>query len=160
VAAPVCDAAGNCTAQDIVWSFETTAAAGGGSGDTSVPLGFAANGGGADTTPPQVIAVDPPDGATNVGKSANVVVTFSEPVMNVDTTSFTLHEDGGGGACATQGALVSSNVSGNGAGDVWTLDPNANLGRTVTYCVTVTTAVADLAGNALPQPFTSRFTSR
>lgn len=160
LAAPVCDAAGNCTAQDFVWSFETTATAGGGSGDTSVPLGFAANGGGADTTPPQVIAVDPPDGATNVGKSANVVVTFSEPVMNVDTTSFTLHEDGGGGACATLGALVSSNVSGNGAGDVWTLDPNANLGRTVTYCVTVTTAVADLAGNALPQPFTSRFTSR
>lgn len=162
VAAPVCDAAGNCTAQDVVWSFEITATSGAGTGDTSVLLGFPANGGGmgGDTTPPTVTAVDPPDGAVDVNKTANVVVTFSEPVMNVDSTSFTLHEDGGNGDCSTLGALLGATVSGNGTGDVWTLDPNANFSKATLYCVTVTTAVTDLAGNALAQDFTSSFTSR
>ena len=160
VAAPVCDAAGNCTAQDTVWSFETTTTAGGGSGDTSVPLGFPANGGGTDTTPPQVTAVDPPDGAVKQSKTTNVVATFSEPVSGVDTTSFTLNVDGGAGDCSTLGALVTASVSGNGAGDVWTLDPASNLDRATVYCVTVTTSVTDLAGNPLPAPFHSRFTTR
>jgi len=160
VAAPVCDAAGNCTSQDVVWSFDTTDTTGGGSGDTSVPLGFPANGGGADTTPPQVTAVSPLDGAVDVGKNVNVVVTFSEPVSGVDSTSFTLHQDGGAGDCSTLGALLSATVSGNGAGDVWTLDPASNLDRATVHCVTVTTAVADLAGNPLPADFHSRFTTR
>lgn len=160
VAAPVCDAAGNCTAQDVVWSFETAHDPTAATGDTTIPLGFPGGGGGADTTPPTVTNVSPADGAVDVGKNVDVVVTFSEPVMNVDSTSFTLHEDGGNGDCSTLGAQITGTITGNGNGDEWTLDPASNLNRATLHCVTVTTAVTDLAGNPLAQDFTSSFTTR
>jgi len=159
VAAPVCDAAGNCTTQDVVWTFTVTGTTGGGSGDTTIPLGFTAGGGG-DTTPPTVLTVSPANGATNVNFKTNVVVTFSEPVMNVGASSFLLYEDGGNGNCSTYGAAVGASISGNGAGDQWTLDPSGNLAKAMLHCVRVTTAVQDLAGNALAADFTSSFTTR
>jgi hypothetical protein len=161
VAAPVCDLNNNCTSQDIVWSF-TVARTGEGTGDTSIPLGFAANGGGpgGDTTPPTVLSVAPSDGAIDVGRNTDVVVTFSEAVMGVDAASFLLNADGGNGDCSTLGASVPGTITSNPGADVWSFDPDGNLDRGVTYCVTVTTAVQDLAGNALAQPFTSRFTTR
>lgn len=57
-AALVCDTAGNCVAQDIVWSFTTNSA--GGSGNTQNPVGFGpgcGDGGGID--PAQGLAVPP-----------------------------------------------------------------------------------------------------
>jgi hypothetical protein len=45
VSAPICDVYNNCWTQDVTWSFTTTSA--GGTGDTSVPLGFGGGG-----TPP------------------------------------------------------------------------------------------------------------
>jgi len=160
--APICDLNGNCLTQDVVWSFDTTDTEGAGVGDTSVFLGFPANGGGpgGDTTPPVVSQVDPLNGAINVGRNVNVVVTFSEPVMNVGSTSFLLNQDGGNGDCSLLGAAAPGTITGNPAGDVWTLDPNGNLDRGVLHCVTVTTAVQDLAGNALAADFTSSFTTR
>jgi hypothetical protein len=79
--------------------------------------------------------------------------------MSVDG-NFLLNADGGNGDCSTLGASVAGTVTGNGAGDVWTFDPNGNLDRGVTYCVTVTTGVQDLAGNHLAADFTSSFTTR
>ena len=38
----LCGATGNCTTKDTVWSFQVSAEAGQGSGDTSVPMGFRA----------------------------------------------------------------------------------------------------------------------
>ena len=38
----ICDAAGRCTATDIVWSFRISPEGAPGSGDTGVPTGFAA----------------------------------------------------------------------------------------------------------------------
>jgi Bacterial Ig-like domain len=47
---------------------------------TSVSVGV-----GADTTPPTIISIDPPDGATGVKSDANIVITFSEKMDQVAT---------------------------------------------------------------------------
>ncbi|HMC61274.1 MAG TPA: Ig-like domain-containing protein, partial [Candidatus Solibacter sp.] len=36
----LCGVSGNCTAQDVVWSFQVSLESGQGTGDTSVPMGF------------------------------------------------------------------------------------------------------------------------
>ncbi|HSR68637.1 MAG TPA: Ig-like domain-containing protein [Acidobacteriota bacterium] len=166
IAAGICDYNNNCTTQDIVWTFTTARTAEEGVGDTSVPLGFPANGGGpgGDTEGPTVVTVNPADGQNNVDVNSNVVVTFSEAVMNVTASTFLLNQDGGAGNCSTLGASVAGTITGNAGDDVWTFDPNAPLqnNRTV-YCVTVTTGVTDLAGNPLndgANDFTSSFRTK
>jgi len=42
VAAGVCGYAGNCTTKDLIWRFTVTSQRGGGAGDTTIPMGFAA----------------------------------------------------------------------------------------------------------------------
>lgn len=154
VSAPVCDASGNCTSQDIAWSFTTTRTAG--SGDTSVPLGFPANGDGDPA--PTVTSVNPPDGSTNVALTANVLVTFSEAVTGVTTSTFLLNQAGGSGKdCTVLGAAVSGTITGSGDERTWTFDPTPTLGTRTLYCVTVTTGVTDLGGQSLASPFTSSF---
>jgi len=164
VVAPICDFNGNCTSQDVIWSFTTARKADLGTGDTTVPIGFTASGQPPGGNGPTVTAVDPPDGQNNVDVTANVVVTFSEPVMNVTASTFLLHQDGGNDDCSTLGASVAGTISSNGAGDVWTFDPTASLqnNRTV-YCVTVTTGVTDLGGDPLNDgnaDFTSSFRTK
>ena len=158
LAAPICDSAGNCLTQDVVWSFETTSTAGQGTGDTSVPLGFGAGcGGGGGDPAPFVTAVDPPDGANQVARNTNVVVTFSEPVTGVDGPGgFTLNEAGGNGKnCNQLGASVAGTFVDGGA--VWTFDPANTLLARVLYCVNVGTGVIDSAAQPLDPPFASQF---
>lgn len=160
VAAPICDAAGNCIAQDIVWSFDTTTTAGQGSGDTAAPLGFGAGcGGGGGDPAPFVTAIDPPDGAANVLRNANVVVTFSEPVTGfAGPGGFTLNEAGGNGKnCNQLGALVPGVSTPNGTGDVWTFNPDNTLLARVLYCVNIGTGVVDSALQPLDPTFSSQF---
>ncbi|HEX6903523.1 MAG TPA: Ig-like domain-containing protein [Thermoanaerobaculia bacterium] len=157
VAAGICDRANNCTAQPISWSFTTTRTAGGGTGNTSVPLGFPANGGGGNPAP-TVTAVSPVNGATNVAATANVVVTFSEAVTNVNATTFLLNQAGGTGKnCNTLGASIAGTITANGTGTVWTFDPSPTLNAKTLYCVRVTTGVQDLTGQALASAFNSSF---
>jgi hypothetical protein len=156
VAAGICDYANNCTTQPITWSFTTTRTTG--TGNTSVPLGFPANGGGGGNPAPTVTAVDPADGATNVLTTANVVVTFSEPVTNVNVTTFLLNQAGGNGkSCNTLGASIAGTITANGTGDVWTFDPSPTLLTKTLYCVRVTTGVQDLTGQPLQSAFSSSF---
>lgn len=158
VAAGVCDQANNCTTQPVTWSFTITRTAGGGTGDTSVPLGFPANGGGGGDPAPTVTAVNPANGATNAATTANVVVTFSEPVTQVNATTFLLNQAGGNGKnCNTLGSSIAGTITANGTGDVWTFDPSPTLNAKTLYCVRVTTGVQDLAGQALAAPFNSSF---
>jgi hypothetical protein len=161
VSAPICDTNNNCLAQDVTWSFQITRTAGAGTGDSSVPLGFPANGGGGGDPAPTVTAVDPPNGSTTALTTTNVVVTFSEPVTNVNGATFLLNQAGGNGKnCNTLGTAITGSIGSNGDGSVWTLDPAATLGTKTLYCVTVTTGVEDLAGQPLAATFTSRFTVR
>jgi hypothetical protein len=154
LAAPICDFQGNCTSQDIVWSFTVTQTAGGGAGNTSVPLGFPPSGGG--NPAPTVTAVNPPNGAQSVSRTTNVTVTFSESVTNVNGATFLLNQAGGNGKnCNTLGTAIAGTISGGPT--VWTFDPSATLGARILYCVTVTTGVQDLSGQPMAAPFTSQF---
>jgi len=158
VAAPVCDYNNNCITQPIAWSFTVTRTAGAGTGNTSVPLGFPANGGGGGNPAPTVTAVNPANGATNVATTANVAVTFSEPVTNVNVTTFLLNQAGGTGKnCNTLGASIAGTITSNVGGDVWTFDPSPTLSTRTLYCVRVTTGVRDLTSQALQAAFASSF---
>lgn len=98
----------------------------------------------ADNTGPTVTTVDPDDGATGVGVTASVTVTFSEQVdpATVHDVSFTV-DDG------------VSDVSGDitVAADRFsaTFVPDPALANGTMYTVTVTSSVTDIAGNNLDQ---------
>lgn len=158
VTAPICDTAGNCITQDIVWSFETTSTSGAGLGDTSSPIDFGAGcGGGGGDPAPFVQAIAPPDGANNIALNANVVVTFSEVVTGVDgPNGFALFEAGGNGkSCGTLGTQVSGAFTDGGA--TWTFDPAVDFATRTLYCVTIGPGVVDSALQALDPTFASSF---
>lgn len=103
-----------------------------------------------DTIPPSVTAVSPTDGATGVSTTTSeVVVTFSKSIAcaTVTSISFTLMGPGGsvGGTMSCFGNTAT------------VLDPT--LAVQTAYTVTVTTAITDLTGHALANPFTSSFTT-
>src|SRR5439155_10310056 len=101
-----------------------------------------------DTTAPEVVAVSPPNGATNVPVSSPVVVRLSEPLnpLTVNATTVTLRSGSG---------LVPATLSLSDANQVVTLDPTEDLAISNTYTLRLD-GVTDVAGNALP-PFTSGF---
>jgi len=88
-----------------------------------------------DATSPQVLAVNPANGAMGVEVTAPVVITFSEPI-STSTFAYSVTPDPGGWAEAW-----------SGGGTVVTLDHTA-FGEETAYTVTVT-AAGDLAGNPL-----------
>ena len=102
-----------------------------------------------DTMAPTVMTRTPAPNATMVATSTTIVATFDEPVMGVTTTSFTVND----GAAVT-GTLASSN-----GGRTWTFTPSAPLANSATVTATLTTAITDLAGNALASPVMWTFTT-
>ncbi len=87
---------------------------------------------GADTTAPTITARTPAPGATLVGSSANIDVTFSETVTGVDASDFVLTGTGAAGAVVATPVNISGStwrfaVTGlaNGAVNV-ALAPDAN----------------------------------
>jgi methionine-rich copper-binding protein CopC len=98
-----------------------------------------------DGARPVLVQSSPVDDATNVGSTADLVLTFSEAVHK-DTGTIELH--------ASTGDLIeifdvatSSHIS--IAGDVLTLDPTNPLSRGTSYYLTVSAgALKDTAGNS------------
>jgi hypothetical protein len=102
---------------------------------------FTTASGATDTTAPVWTGRIPSrDGATGVSRTANVTVTFSEVVENVDTTSFTLRPTNGT-------ADVAATVSFSTTSGRWVLNPSSALASNTQYTATVSDAVTDLAGN-------------
>ena len=97
-----------------------------------------------DTEPPTTTGQSPAPGATDVSRSTNVSVAFSEPIdqATLTGTSFTLTQQGAG-------SPVAVTVSYNSATETATLDPSADLAPGAVYTARVTTAVTDVAGNHL-----------
>jgi len=126
------DAAGNGLASTFTWTFTTAAAI--------------------DTTPPTVSLVEPADGATDVGVTLNASATFNEPMdpSTITTTSVQL---------LVGAAAISGSVSYDPGTRIASFDPSSNLGSTTLYTAKITTAVKDVAGNALTQTFTWAFTT-
>ena len=101
----------------------------------------------ADVVAPTILAVDPADGSTGVSLNAPVTLTFSEAMDPTTCTETSVKvSDGVTGTVVTDGAQV-------------TFHPSEPLDLLVTYEVSVTTGVCDVAGNALKVPFTSSFTT-
>lgn len=103
-----------------------------------------------DTTPPSVASTDPAAGASGASRTGSVQVTFSEPIApaTVTGTSFTVTEAGSG---------VSGTVKASGSVATWT--PAADLASGTQYTATLSTAVTDVAGNALASSVTWNFST-
>jgi hypothetical protein len=101
-----------------------------------------------DTTQPTVTTLVPASGATNVGRSANIVVTFSEAMTasTINTNTLQLRN--------SAGTLIAAVVTYNSATRQATLNPNPTLAAQTNHTVTVKGGstdprVKDLAGNAM-----------
>jgi Bacterial Ig-like domain len=116
------------------------------------PEGGTSDGGEPPVTdePPTVVSVSPEDSEEGVEPRVRVVIEFSE---SVDEGSLE------GAITVTDGEeQVEATVELNGA--LATLTFPRRLDLLTTYTVEVSTAVTDLAGNALPADFSSTFTVR
>jgi hypothetical protein len=112
---------------------------------------------GGDTTPPTVIAISPPDGASNICRTKTVSATFSEPMdeATINTTSVRV---------SNNNVLVAGHVSYDAATRMASFVPTATTGFAsgATLLVTVasgSTGAKDLAGNALATDRTWGFTA-
>jgi hypothetical protein len=101
-----------------------------------------------DTNPPTVINSSPSDNETGVAIDGSLFIEFSEnmDINSINDSTFLLKD--------SSGNPISGTISG---GD--TFKPFANLELNETYTATITTAVTDLAGNPLAQPFSWNFTT-
>ncbi|MCA9839732.1 MAG: Ig-like domain-containing protein [Trueperaceae bacterium] len=121
---------------------------------TSVSVGA-----GEDTTPPAVVSVDPPDGATGVKDDASIVIAFSEKMNQAAT------EDAFQRSINFPDASVTYNW--NAEGTILTIQPNDFLDYAagddpsipaITYSFGFVDTAKDLAGNSL-EPFSSSFST-
>ena len=129
VSTGVKDAAGNAMALTKTWSFTTGTAT--------------------DTAAPTVLITVPANAGTGA-VNANITATFSEPMdpLTITGTTFTL----------LQGSTPVSGVV-SYVGNTATFNPSANLVGSSPYTATITTGVADLAGNAMLAAKSWSFTS-
>ena len=105
-----------------------------------------------DDEPPMLASSTPLDSATMVPTSSPVVVVFSEKVMGVDTTSFTV----------AQGATgIAGVVSANADQVTYTFTPSAALPAASVITVTLSAAIKDISAQANPlAPTTFSFTTQ
>ena len=115
------DLAANVMASDYIWSWTTAAVA--------------------DTTAPLVTLVNPADLATNVPVTNSINATFSEAMdpLTISTANFSVK-----GASGVAGVVTFNSLN-----KIATFNPTTNLNANTTYTATVTTDVADLAGNTM-----------
>lgn len=107
-----------------------------------------------DTTAPTVTATAPANDAVDVALNAALSITFSEPLnpSTLTTTSVAVVPSGGGAGAALAGLVTYS-----GATAIFT--PATPLPGSTRYTVAITTAVKDLAGNALASDYVWSFTT-
>jgi len=105
---------------------------------------------GIDTTPPFVVSIIPAAGSFFVSRHATVSVTLSEPPApaTVNTESFALLA----GSLPVAGTIAVDAVE-------LTFTPTDPLDFATTFTVTISTAVADTAGNRLASDYNSSFTT-
>ncbi|GAA4023156.1 hypothetical protein GCM10022631_42290 [Deinococcus rubellus] len=102
-----------------------------------------------DTTPPSIVSVTPAGDASGVAKDTNIVVTFSEAMNQASAQAAFQSAD-----------LGASTISWDAAGQVMTVNPNADLAYTSTgktYSFQITDTATDLKGNKLSNPSSTAF---
>ncbi|MCP4750946.1 MAG: Ig-like domain-containing protein [Proteobacteria bacterium] len=128
------DAAGNPLAADYSWSFTTGAII-----DD-------------DTTAPTVVSKGPDDGEDDLATNASISIQFNEAVdpRTVTVKTFTLSASG-------DSTTIAGFVTATGRSAVF--DPMSDLAANTEYTATVTTAIADAAGNNLEDNTSWSFTT-
>lgn len=101
-----------------------------------------------DTIVPSIKSVSPLDGSSTIAINTNLVFTFSE----------TMNQPASEGAISSTPAITCA-FRWNAEGDLLTCDPSNNLAVSTTYNVIVGAGAKDLAGNALANTFSFRFTT-
>jgi hypothetical protein len=100
--------------------------------------------------PPTVILTDPLNNAIGVPVNKQIAATFSKPMdpLTISTVSYTLYNG-------------TTNVPGNVTylNSVATFSPTVSLFGNTVYTATITTAVKDLAGNAMVNNYVWTFTT-
>jgi methionine-rich copper-binding protein CopC len=97
-----------------------------------------------DTTPPAITNLSPTDGATAASISANLVMTFSEPVA-IGTGNITIKNL----TDASQTIITVPNSQVTVAGSVLTINPTANLVAGKAYAIQIAaTAIKDASNNS------------
>lgn len=111
-------------------------------------------GGGGDSTPPAVNSVSPLDSAIDVAIDTGVLAVFNEELeaSSVSGASFTLVE-------TSSSTAVSGTVSYDASTDTATFTPGADLLNGTQYTATLSTALSDVAGNAMSSDFSWNFTT-
>jgi len=148
----ICSDAGDCTRSDLAWQFTVAATRGGGSGDTTIPIGFEPRRAAAAPPPPTVTSL-----AFDAGRGA-IAVTFSRPVMNVTPLTFTVRRAQADGGCGTSAAAIRGHVTPIGAGERWSFRAEAPL-QPGDYCVAIAAGVYDLEGRTLSTAFNGTLTA-
>jgi autotransporter-associated beta strand protein len=98
-----------------------------------------------DNTPPTVASLSPADGSASVVLDANLVATFSEPVV-AGTGTIELWKAGDGAPLESFDVTLPAEVAFSGAS--FTINPTANFDLGTEYYVIIpATAVKDLSGN-------------
>lgn len=104
-------------------------------------------------TPPGIESVFPVEDAANIPINLeNLSITLSKPVATDSVTSSSVV------ITAPDGTSVSGVLSISSATTI-TFQPNQQLAYGTTYRVTITTAVRDIDGNALPESYSWSFTT-
>ena len=108
----------------------------------------------ADATAPTVAGRFPSPGATGVPINTDVTALFSEAIdpATVTSSSFTLVR-------VSNGSTVTATRTAGAGNTSFTLNPSSNLVANTQYRATLTTAIDDVAGNALPQTVQWTFTT-
>ena len=104
-------------------------------------MSFTTGGGVADTSPPEVLALNPPDLATNVPVNVKVKIQLDEAVAAPSVDSTTVHLESGSGFVAATLSLEDSSRR-------IVLDPVADLSPSTLYSLIID-GVEDRSGNAM-----------
>lgn len=143
--AGVCDAADNCLDESLEWSFSVAASpAAAKPGSTRVAVGFGRSGDPVDRPPAVVAVARTADGG--------IVVTFSEPVMNVTRSTLDVYASAGT-ECASPQRQVDGRLASDADGVRFTFTPASPLDAGGSYCVALSDQVYDLVGQGLAVAF-------
>ncbi|MEW6215404.1 MAG: Ig-like domain-containing protein, partial [Nitrospirota bacterium] len=106
-----------------------------------------------DIVPPRVLNINPPDKAAGVNTNTTISVTFNEPInpLTVNDKTFSLSID----ETPYPGQISFSNQN-----NTATLTPDQPLPNMSMINITLAAGISDTAGNAMPLPFTSTFTTQ
>lgn len=104
----------------------------------------------ADTSPPNVIAIDPPDGQMDVPTNSRIHIAFDEPVHPLTLSGIYLRD--------SNGNLVQGDVSLTNDGRLAVFTPAEPLQPYTTFHVYYS-QIRDIAGNFLANPGVTSFTA-